>query len=65
MYQFFNHKFRISDFLVFYVTFSEEVKEFRKVKFPVLINRTNLHLQFLGHQVRKKHFNIYQKSNLN
>ena len=33
--------------------FFEAVKELHKVLFPILINRTNLHILFVGQQVRK------------
>ena len=70
--------FQIKKILLFFLThfesmlsfffchnFLEAVKEFHKFRFYISINRTTLLLLFVGHQVRKIYFNVYQQSKFN
>ena len=43
----------------------ETVKELHKVLFSISVNITNLHLLFVGQQLRKTRANVYQQSKLN
>ena len=60
----FSTNFELVIYWYFLSQFLKAVKLLHKVRFPILINITNLHLLYVGQQVRKKHRNVYQQSKL-